>query len=395
MNSGGISHISRLALPVVRVAAILLALSYLLIGLNFLANDLWPDPTHQGVIGGDFSLHYAAGEAAREGAAAEIYDHEKFLERQRKYAGNRLASLNWHYPPTTLFAVLPLPSFDFVTARLLWIAAGLLLFAVAFNRTIAAGAGLLALLLLHPAVIQNLVASQNGLIAGALTIAGLALVDRRPLLAGIFIGLLTLKPQLGLLIPFALMAGGYWRSFFAAVATTFVLFVLSILIFGVEAWLAFAGDAIAGGGFLEVELKQGWYKMPTVFAGARGLGLSQAQAWSAQAAATLVTIVLIIRAWRGAFDFRWKLSVLLLALPLAVPYAQFYDTAFIAAPLAFAVLALDQAANRRFRETFLALAYLSPAVLITVSELTILPVLPLFQILLLWLFWQGQLLPRN
>ena len=27
--------------------------------------------------------------------------------------------------------------------------------------------------------------------------------------------------------------------------------------------------------------------------------------------------------------------------------------------------------------------------------LTVLPVLPLFQMLLLWLFWQGRLLPRN
>ena len=47
----------------------------------------------------------------------------------------------------------------------------------------------------------------------------LALIDRRPWLAGVLIGCLAYKPQFGLLIPLVLVASGRWRVFAAAVAT--------------------------------------------------------------------------------------------------------------------------------------------------------------------------------
>jgi hypothetical protein len=44
-------------------------------------------------------------------------------------------------------------------------------------------------------------------------------LERRPYLAGSLFGLMIFKPQLGLLLPVALIAGRQWRVFAAAAAT--------------------------------------------------------------------------------------------------------------------------------------------------------------------------------
>jgi hypothetical protein len=83
---------------------------------------------------------------------------------------------------------------------------------------------------------------QSGMLAGGLLALSLALLWRRPVLAGIALGLLTYKPHLGLLFPLLLLAGRHWAAFLAASATTLALALLSALAFGTDAWAAFLGS---------------------------------------------------------------------------------------------------------------------------------------------------------
>ena len=55
-----------------------------------------------------------------------------------------------------------------------------------------------------PPVFLCLMQGQTGLLAAALLGGGLLALRPRPVLAGVLFGLLTVKPQLGLLLPFAL-----------------------------------------------------------------------------------------------------------------------------------------------------------------------------------------------
>ena len=50
-------------------------------------------------------------------------------------------------------------------------------------------------------------------------LAGLLQIEDRPIRAGILIGLLTIKPQLGLLIPVILIAERSYATFAAAAVT--------------------------------------------------------------------------------------------------------------------------------------------------------------------------------
>jgi hypothetical protein len=59
---------------------------------------------------------------------------------------------------------------------------------------------------------MNAVGGQNSTWTAALFGGGLSLLERRPLLAGRLLGLLIYKPQLGLLIQVALLAGRHWRA---------------------------------------------------------------------------------------------------------------------------------------------------------------------------------------
>ena len=76
-----------------------------------------------------------------------------------------------------------------------------------------AGRGdILLLALAFPAVLVNLGHGQNGFLTAALLGGALVVLDRRPIVAGILFGLLVYKPQFGLMIPLALVAGGHWRT---------------------------------------------------------------------------------------------------------------------------------------------------------------------------------------
>ena len=103
----------------------------------------------------------------------------------------------------------------------------------------------LLLLLLAPAVTANIWTGQNGFLVAALLVGGLIQLDRRPILAGVLFGMLTIKPQLGLLLPIMLVLTGRWRTIGAAVATVVVLFAATSLVFGLEVWTAYIQDAHA------------------------------------------------------------------------------------------------------------------------------------------------------
>src|SRR6201999_4060273 len=111
---------------------------------------------------------------------------------------------------------------------------------------------------------------QNGALTAALVGLGLILLRTRPIIAGVCIGLLSVKPHLGLLIPVALLAGAYYRAFAAGAVTAIVLALISIAAFVFEPWFAFR-DQLS---FVTaaIETAQETEKIQSVFGVARGIG---------------------------------------------------------------------------------------------------------------------------
>ena len=86
------------------------------------------------------------------------------------------------------------------------------------------------------AVARNVQLGHNGTLTAGLIGLPLVLLEQRPLLAGVFLGFLTYKPQFGLLFPVALLASRNWRALSGAAASSVGLALAAALAFGGRTW---------------------------------------------------------------------------------------------------------------------------------------------------------------
>jgi alpha-1,2-mannosyltransferase len=335
-------------------------------------------------IGTDFSNVYAAGTYVLEGNFQAPFDSVQQFARERSIFGAATQFYGWHYPPYFLFVAAALAWMPYGLALFVWqaVTLGLYLLAIrailkafAPERGTTAGADPLWLLLAlaFPAVLINVGHGHNGFLTAALLGGGLACLDRRPLVAGILFGLMAYKPQFGLMIPIALAAGGYWRSFAAAAATAVLLTLVTTLVFGVQVWHAF----FVGAEFTRtVVLEQGdtgWHKIQSIFSWARMWGAPVALAYAIQGAATLVLAMASAWLWHGKAPYPLKAAGLCLAAILATPYTLDYDMMVLAPAIAF--LAVDGMVRGfgPWQKTALAALWLVPLVARTFPQATLIP----------------------
>ena len=104
-----------------------------------------------------------------------------------------------------------------------------------------ASAYIILLALTLPFLSANAMTGQAGTVLAILLLGAACFWRARPILAGICIGLVAIKPQMGLLLPFALAAAGRWRTFAAAALTVLAAIGASFFWLGGAVW----GDYLA------------------------------------------------------------------------------------------------------------------------------------------------------
>jgi len=314
---------------------------------GFTIATLWVIATAHGLsdhagrpLGTDFSSFHTAGRLALEGR--NPFDQAALYRAEQSAFGNATRYYSFSYPPIFLLPAAALATLPYATALALWLALtfGFYLAAMEVLRTrldIASDKERRLFLLVamaFPGVFINLSHGQNGFLAAGLMAMGLALLDRRPLAAGLCLGLLAFKPQLGVLIPFALAASGRWKSFAAAAVTVAVLMAASVMAFGIESWRDFlAAMTFSRQAILDHDAV-GYAKMISVFAEARLWHAPLALAYGLQALVSMAAIFLTIRLWRSSADIRLKGAALCLGSLLVTPFALDYDLMLLAPALA-------------------------------------------------------------
>jgi hypothetical protein len=187
-----------------------------------------------------------------------------------------------------------------------------------------------------PPLLINAITGQAGFLIAALFIGGVALMPKRPLLGGILLGLMVVKPQLGLVLPFALAAGREWRAFLGAALSSAGLLLAGLLIFGLgsyQAWLGNAGlySSVVADGLA------GWQRMASVYTALRFDGLGAAPAWVAQGLVSMAALVAVCLLWHRSRDWNVRAASLAAATALASPYLFGYDNLLLIVPLAWLV----------------------------------------------------------
>jgi len=175
-----------------------------------------------------------------EGRAATVFDVAAFHGVQKEILGFEEFPLHlWSYPPHFLFFVSWLGVFGYWAALALWSVVTAGLYAAAAGAVLGRESAdsrpskrWFFLLALAPATLVNLLCGQTGAIAAALFFGGLWAMHARPLVAGVLFGLLTVKPQLGILLPVVLLLERRWATILTAIATTAALVGLSAWAFG-------------------------------------------------------------------------------------------------------------------------------------------------------------------
>ena len=283
----------------------------------------------------DFVNVWAAGRMVLAGNAVSVYDWPAHKLVEESAIGHSFAGyFGWHYPPTFLFVAAVLSLLPYAIAYVFWVLRHFPGLPSAVRVIIGDRIGYL-LAAAFPAVLSNFVVGQNGFLTAGLVGGALVLLERRPVWAGVLLGLLTYKPHLGLLFPIALVAGGYWRAFFAAAIVATLMVAASLIAFGADAWHAFFGNI---GHTSQAFLSEGWAdfsKLQTAFGLTRTLGGSEILAWSVQTAVALAAAAAVALLWRSRAPYEIKAAALGVGAMLATPYLYTYDLVVLAVPLAF------------------------------------------------------------
>jgi alpha-1,2-mannosyltransferase len=303
-------------------------------------------------FGGDFICFWNAAHRVRHGDIAAIYDPDTW----QKISATSTTGLSWFvYPPFTLFGLWPLGNATYNEAVLAWSLVPLAFYFVLvvllakrsdlgaraepvgenYWRRAPAYAVLIAFS--FPFLNINLTFGQTGVLVALFFLGAAYFWSKRPVLAGICVGLLSIKPQLGLLIPFALIASGQWRVVAAATTTVLSLIILSTMWLGTAIWLDYfritqVFSQFIGRGFVGIQRL-----VVSPYVSLQAAGMPAALAGIVQLVVSVAVLAAIIQVFsqRGSHqqdsrkeDSRFDLRLALLAAGalLVTPYSLSYDT---------------------------------------------------------------------
>jgi arabinofuranan 3-O-arabinosyltransferase len=312
-----------------------LALGYLIVlGGAYLQGHFLTDPQGR-PIANDFVNVWAAGQLARDGAAPAAYDWTLHRAAEVRAVGYDFDGYyGWHYPPPAFFFAAALATLPYLIAAVVWLLTTLAAYVAAIAGILGLRTGVL-FALGFPAAIWNVTAGQNGFLTAALIGGTLGFLERHPVLAGICLGLLTYKPQFGLLFPIVLIADRRWLAIAVATLTAIVLAALSWLAFGSASWEAFVHWAPISNRVLIDQGALDWYRLQSVFALVRAHGGSETLAWIVQGLLSLLLAVGLAWLWKSHAAFELKAAALAAGALLATPYLFMYDLVVLAVAVAF------------------------------------------------------------
>ncbi|QKV18137.1 glycosyltransferase family 87 protein [Oricola thermophila] len=313
-------------------------------------------------FGSDFISFWVAAREALAGRPEIPYDAERFAEAQNAIFGDG-NFYAFFYPPHYLAYMAPFGALPYYAALAAWMTLSFLASLWVVMTIVGRRIEVALLTLAFPATYLTIAHGQNAFLSAAMFGGALVLLPKRPVLAGILFGLLTFKPQLGLLIPFALLAGGYWRAIMAAAATAILAGLLSALLFGTEPWLLFVEQGAMASQTLRDGLV-GWNKMISTYAALRLAGLGHLPAMAVQGFVSLAVATVVFRIWRraGATSPDLRSALLLVGALAATPFGLNYDLFLLAPAIAFTVAHGMANGFAPWSRTILAAVYVSPLV---------------------------------
>ena len=354
----------------------------LLIGLASLALLAVAWSQAQGPQGSDFLAFWGGGRAVLFGFPEFAYDLA-WQERTQTSAGfdGWYAFVN---PPPFLFLAAPFAALPYPAAWIAWV---VLTYAAWAWVSVRALPRLWPLVLVFPGALIAAGHAQNGFVTGALLVGGVALLDRRPLMAGALLGALIVKPHLALLVPFWLAAGGRWRAFAAAAASSAGLLLLSWLAFGTNTMIGYVNSWQASAAIMRAADADFLLRMATPYAQVRLFAGETAALVVSGVIALAMLALVVLSGRRFGGDAMAGGAFMLAATALASPYLFNYDLPFLVLPILWLVREGLRDGFRQWEKLLLVALWFAPYATRAAALPLGLNLMPLASALLVWLVW--------
>ncbi len=283
----------------------------------------------------DFVNVWAAGKLALLGYPDWAYVWKVHKEIENAAVGYTFPGYyGWHYPPPFLAIAAILALLPYSVAYATWVAVTLPGYLIAIRAIVGERIGWLAALA-FPSVLSNAMSGQNGFLTASLIGGTLYFMEKRPLWSGVCLGLLTYKPQFGLLFPLALIAARRWQVFIVAAAVALIMAGLSTLAFGFASWQAFVQWLPVTS---QVFLSDGeglYGKLQSLYGLVRISGGSETLGWALQGVLAAAVTATVCWFWYRKKPFALQAALLTAGALLVTPYLFLYDTVILAVAVAF------------------------------------------------------------
>ena len=320
-----------------RAHGLLLALTLWLVYFWILATPGLRD-RNGNLKGTDFLHFYTIGTLARQHRGAELYDMSAqaalAARRVPEAAGIRYLPL---YPPQVSLLFAPFASLSYGQALIAWWILNVLIYGACCFAiwkvcpNLQSSGGIVALAAIAFPGFFNLIAwgQTSGLALGCFTLLFFMLRDRRDFLAGLILGLLIFKPQLGVAAAVLFLALGRWKVVLGAVISAAAELSVGTLYYGwqpLRSWIRVLGNVRNVSLMLEPRPYQ-THSLRTFW--------SMLIPWEpASLALYLISAAVVlgwtIVVWRRSDIWRLRYSLLLLATVLVSPHLTVYDLVILA-----------------------------------------------------------------
>ena len=350
--------------------------------------------------GADYVQFYVMGSLVREGRTEALYDGQAHLAEGRRQIDPKLGIYAVHpnYGPQVALAFAPLAALPYGWSLAVFLALSTLCYAFSVwiiwrdCEALRGHGRLVAVLALGSPLLLTVMrygqASAFAMLASALAVA--AFRRDRLFLAGVAIGCLAYKPQLGLLFGIALIVARQWRVVAGAVAAVAVQLAVGWIVGGSEAmarygavlWLLARDPRLVQTHASELHSLRGFVHLLVPYAPVVTL---------CAAIALVAAIVVAVRTWSSGAPLPLKFGQLILLTILASPHLITYDLLLLTLPL---VLFADWAAQhsehrlRAWVSLSLVLLYFAPFSGMIVARLTGVQISVIVMALLSWWMYQ-------
>ncbi|HLY44749.1 MAG TPA: glycosyltransferase family 87 protein [Stellaceae bacterium] len=317
--------------------------------------------------GQDWMVFYTAARAYFDGNLPLVFDGRTLTaalnQRFALWLSQPLILHPWVYPPSFLLLFLPFgllpPAASLAAFLLIGFAAAILAALLHFGRGMPRWIAAFSLLLC-PAVPFDVMTGQNAFFTSALLLGGFGLLGRSPVLAGALFGVLTLKPQLWLLVPVALLATRQWRALVSTAASAAALALLSLAVFGPGIWQAWIAMMTGADEAYRAWVTAGRLNGVSVFACVSALNAPQALASLAQWVAVALAAAFVYETYRHRSMPSLQLAALLAATMLAAPHASASDAVLLGLAAGLFITAPRMSGLRTSEIVLAAAVWISP-----------------------------------